>query len=734
MSLLSEDGIFEKAERAAYETRKARFEERIGLVNLDAQTQKALNGSLTAEDYFEIVKDHGLISDSTIGGDNIEDKGENAEGNHVYEVTTEEGDVFEVTIDDEGNVETEYQGQSDGLPPRITGIETSKTTNSITVKVIVSRLEGGEISYYIKKASEEEYPDEAEETSKDTSYTFEGLEQNVTYDIKVVVENSKGRDEYETSEITGELATGAITQKGETVWNNGEATIELETTETEYTIQYKVGENGQWQEYKGAITGLNHNDKVYVRLWDGINGSGETAITITDGIAPSAPTITPSTTSTTTGASITATVTHTDNQSGVAIANCKYIYNTTSGTLGTTHSSWNSATSFESNPQPITLTASTPGTYYLHVLTVDNAGNKAENVSQAITVRQLVTGIILNRTSATITEGETLQLTATVSPSNASNKSLKWESNNTGVATVTTSGLVTAKTAGTATITVTTQDGSNKKATCKVTVESAGLSAGDIASNPTDNYGKTVTGYEAEYANVVGWKIFYAGNDFSTDESHHVYLIADNYIPYNNIPQSSAGHSLNASSSYPRAANFSNILGDYSGSSNITDANIRKLNNDYFNTKGYSSTSDNMKVVAYMLDTNAWSKYKGADADYAIGGPSIEMIMKSYSQKYGVDYRARAENPNGYQISNNGDSNWSYDYYDEMLSKSDSLYVIGVPEFAYTIDATGYWVASPSGTYIRSITLGVNYDGSITGNDLDDKSNLRFPPNSLSKF
>ena len=101
MSLLSDEGIFEKAERAAYETRKARFEEKIGMVNLQAQAQKALNGSLTAEEYFEIVKDNGLISDSTIGGNNIEDKGENAEGNHVYEVTTEEGDVFEVIIDDE---------------------------------------------------------------------------------------------------------------------------------------------------------------------------------------------------------------------------------------------------------------------------------------------------------------------------------------------------------------------------------------------------------------------------------------------------------------------------------------------------------------------------------------------------------------------------------------------------------------------------------------------------------
>ena len=281
MSLLSDEGIFEKAERAAYETRKARAEEQIGMVNLQAQAQKALNGSLTAEDYFEIVKDNGLISDSTIGGDNIQDKGENAEGNHVYEVTTEEGDVFEVIIDDEGNVETEYQGTVDGLPPRISGIETSKTTNSITVKVTVNRLEGGEISYYIKKQGEE-YPKDPTHTTKETSYKFEGLEQNVIYDIKVVAENSKGSDEEETSEITSELATGTISQKGETQWSNGEASIELETTETGYTIQYKINENTQWETYEGAITGLHHNDEVVARLWDGNNGSGETVITIVD--------------------------------------------------------------------------------------------------------------------------------------------------------------------------------------------------------------------------------------------------------------------------------------------------------------------------------------------------------------------------------------------------------------------------------------------------------------------
>lgn len=35
-----------------------------------------------------------------------------------------------------------------------------------------------------------------------------------------------------------------------------------------------------------------------------------------------------------------------------------------------------------------------------------------------------------------------------------------------------------------------------------------------------------------------------------------------------------------------------------------------------------------MQAVAYMLDTEVWSVYKGEKADYAIGGPTIEMVMK----------------------------------------------------------------------------------------------------------
>ena len=81
-----------------------------------------------------------------------------------------------------------------------------------------------------------------------------------------------------------------------------------------------------------------------------------------------------------------------------------------------------------------------------------------------------VTGIILNRTNASLVKGKTLQLTAKVAPENATNRAVNWASSNTKIATVDSAGKVTAKAAGTVTITCTAQADSGKKATCKVTV------------------------------------------------------------------------------------------------------------------------------------------------------------------------------------------------------------------------------------------------------------------------
>ena len=70
----------------------------------------------------------------------------------------------------------------------------------------------------------------------------------------------------------------------------------------------------------------------------------------------------------------------------------------------------------------------------------------------------------------TLTVGETAQLTATVSPSNATNKKVNWSSSDEGVATVDGNGKVTAVGYGIATITVTSAADNTKAATCKVIV------------------------------------------------------------------------------------------------------------------------------------------------------------------------------------------------------------------------------------------------------------------------
>ena len=271
------------------------------------------------------------------------------------------------------------------------------------------------------------------------------------------------------------LPEGAV-QFSPVEWENGKASTIITTSEEGYTLQYQIEgiSEENWTDTTSGyeITGLTLGQTVYGRLFNGTEGSKTADITVEDLIKPSAQ-ISLSGTSVETTGSITATVTFTDNESGLNITGSKWVYNTNAGAIGEDESSYTNSFTNNNNPQTITLSTTTAGTYYLHVLTVDNAGNKAETISDAITVIQLATSISVTPTSLTLEEGETKKLTATVIPTTANDKSVIWSSNNTNVASVSSSGLLTAKSAGNTTITVTTADGSKKTATCNVIVEPA---------------------------------------------------------------------------------------------------------------------------------------------------------------------------------------------------------------------------------------------------------------------
>ncbi len=98
-------------------------------------------------------------------------------------------------------------------------------------------------------------------------------------------------------------------------------------------------------------------------------------------------------------------------------------------------------------------------------------------------------------------------------------------------------------------------------------------------------------------------------------------------------------------------------------------------------TNNKTNTATHAKAMAYMLDKEVWSVYKGEGAKYAIGGPTVELLLNSYNKKYGTSYSCEVQHEYGYVPP------------DVSFSTSDSLYVItNRPQGEYTDE---YFVASP---------------------------------------
>ena len=113
------------------------------------------------------------------------------------------------------------------------------------------------------------------------------------------------------------------------------------------------------------------------------------------------------------------------------------------------------------------------GRTYSYVYKSTNTGTVVNPKPPVVSQSIKVSGIKINAASKKIAAGKKVQLSATVSPANASNKAVTWKSSNTKYATVNSSGKVTVKKAGagkSVTIMAIAADGSGKKASCKLQI------------------------------------------------------------------------------------------------------------------------------------------------------------------------------------------------------------------------------------------------------------------------
>ena len=118
-----------------------------------------------------------------------------------------------------------------------------------------------------------------------------------------------------------------------------------------------------------------------------------------------------------------------------------------------------------------------------------------------------VTSITLSQSTATLTEEQTLKLTAIVEPGYATNKAITWSSSDEAVATVDDEGKVSAVAPGTATITATANDGSGVSASCEVTVEQ--ITVVNIIINQYGS-GTYCSEYALDFSGVNGLKAYAA--------------------------------------------------------------------------------------------------------------------------------------------------------------------------------------------------------------------------------
>ena len=305
-----------------------------------------------------------------------------------------------------------------------------------------------------------------------------------------------------------------------------------------------------------------------------------------------------------------------------------------------------------------------------------NNGNISEYIS--------ISNIILDNQTLEIEVNEEAIISATILPTNAM-ESLNWISSDESVATVSTNGstvTVTGKKEGLATITATN---GTINASCEVTVSVPKLSARYISNNAQSFYGSVVKyGVNIDTSLKDCWKIFYA-------DQENIFLIADGYVVNTSLPLSSAKLTKSTSGTSGASATYSAYWNSIPTAQTVTESlKDSFMWSNWTNYTGISSA----RCISTMLNTTNWNYLVNNYADYAIGGPTLEMFCESWNAKGYTELFCNKKGTYGYYLglsnppsSGNAFGIQSYD------GSSDLLYVPS----RKTADGRGYYLSSPCG-------------------------------------
>ena len=222
------------------------------------------------------------------------------------------------------------------------------------------------------------------------------------------------------------------------------------------------------------------------------------------------------------------------------------------------------------------------------------------------------TGVSLNKTSTSIAKGSSETLTATVSPSEATNKNVTWSSSVPSVATVSSSGVVTAVSAGTTVITVTTEDG-GFTATCTVTVTNA--STGSTYYEKQTSVSNILDGQYVICANVSGT---YYPMPLATTGTNQIASSTAITVSENRITEANATNYIVNLVVSGTTVNIKNSSTTYIGSnaskqivSNATTAfdwTLEAGANGSFRL-GYTSSDSKLRCLAYRASYTRFADY-----------------------------------------------------------------------------------------------------------------------------